>query len=146
MFFFLFHRERICKSVKGKDQYASVIAIVEKKRRELAQDGITDLHHNENGGFGGNKDTLGIEGSSTKTSSNDSSALTLFSQNNKAMLPVGLDNSSSTKTPTSLVSQKKLSAMPKPKWHAPWKLNRVISGHLGWVRCVTVEPGNEWYE
>lgn len=36
-------------------------------------------------------------------------------------------------------------AMPKPKWHAPWKLFRVISGHLGWVRCVTVEPGNEWF-
>ncbi|PNF38003.1 Pleiotropic regulator 1, partial [Cryptotermes secundus] len=35
--------------------------------------------------------------------------------------------------------------MPKPKWHAPWKLYRVISGHLGWVRCVTVEPGNEWF-
>lgn len=35
--------------------------------------------------------------------------------------------------------------MPKPKWHPPWKLYRVISGHLGWVRCVTVEPGNEWF-
>lgn len=22
---------------------------------------------------------------------------------------------------------------------------RVISGHLGWVRCVAVEPGNEWF-
>jgi pleiotropic regulator 1 len=35
--------------------------------------------------------------------------------------------------------------MPKPQWHAPWKLYRVISGHLGWVRCVDVEPGNEWF-
>lgn len=35
--------------------------------------------------------------------------------------------------------------MPKPKWHPPWKLYRVIAGHLGWVRCVTVEPGNEWF-
>jgi len=40
---------------------------------------------------------------------------------------------------------KKLSTMPKPKWHPPWKLHRVISGHLGWVRCVTLEPGNEWF-
>ncbi len=24
--------------------------------------------------------------------------------------------------------------MPKPNWHAPWKLYRVISGHTGWVR------------
>lgn len=38
---------------------------------------------------------------------------------------------------------KRASIMPKPKWHPPWKLYRVIAGHLGWVRCVTVEPGNE---
>ena len=36
-------------------------------------------------------------------------------------------------------------AMPKPSWHAPWKLYRVISGHTGWVRSVAVEPGNEWF-
>lgn len=35
--------------------------------------------------------------------------------------------------------------MPKPEWHAPWKLYRVISGHTGWVRSVAVEPGNEWF-
>ncbi|KAB0801909.1 hypothetical protein PPYR_04095 [Photinus pyralis] len=40
---------------------------------------------------------------------------------------------------------RKAPSMPKPKWHAPWKLYRVIAGHLGWVRCVTVEPGNEWF-
>ncbi|KAI5808969.1 WD40-repeat-containing domain protein [Peziza echinospora] len=33
----------------------------------------------------------------------------------------------------------------KPVWHAPWKLMRVISGHLGWVRAVAVEPGNQWF-
>lgn len=35
--------------------------------------------------------------------------------------------------------------VPKPKWHAPWKLMRVISGHMGWVRSVAVEPGNKWF-
>mmetsp|Transcript_43860 Transcript_43860/g.138850 ORF Transcript_43860/g.138850 Transcript_43860/m.138850 type:complete len:501 (+) Transcript_43860:1232-2734(+) len=35
--------------------------------------------------------------------------------------------------------------LPKPEWHAPWKLMRVISGHLGWVRCVAVDPTNQWY-
>lgn len=40
---------------------------------------------------------------------------------------------------------KKAPTMPKPTWHPPWKLYRVISGHLGWVRCITVEPGNEWF-
>jgi pleiotropic regulator 1 len=33
----------------------------------------------------------------------------------------------------------------KPTYHPPWKLKRVISGHLGWVRCVAVEPGNQWF-
>ncbi|VDN02585.1 unnamed protein product [Thelazia callipaeda] len=33
----------------------------------------------------------------------------------------------------------------KPKWHAPWKLYRVISGHTGWVRCLAVDPTNDWF-
>lgn len=33
----------------------------------------------------------------------------------------------------------------EPKWHAPWKLMRVISGHIGWVKSIAVEPGNEWF-
>jgi len=33
----------------------------------------------------------------------------------------------------------------KPTYHPPWKLVRVISGHLGWVRSVAVEPGNAWF-
>ncbi|PWZ01691.1 WD40 repeat-like protein [Testicularia cyperi] len=33
----------------------------------------------------------------------------------------------------------------KPAYHPNWKLSRVISGHLGWVRCVAVEPGNKWF-
>lgn len=50
--------------------------------------------------------------------------------------------------PTNVNSQlanviKKAPTMPKPKWHPPWKLYRVIAGHLGWVRCIAVEPGNE---
>lgn len=43
------------------------------------------------------------------------------------------------------IMPRRATTMPKPKWHAPWKLYRVISGHLGWVRCVAVEPGNEWF-
>jgi pleiotropic regulator 1 len=33
----------------------------------------------------------------------------------------------------------------RPEWHAPWKLMRVISGHLGWVRSLAVEPNNQWF-
>lgn len=43
------------------------------------------------------------------------------------------------------IQPRKAMNMPKPNWHAPWKLFRVISGHTGWVRCVAVEPGNDWF-
>lgn len=33
----------------------------------------------------------------------------------------------------------------EPEWHAPWKLYRVISGHIGWVRCIDVDPTNNWF-
>ncbi|KAL8771172.1 MAG: hypothetical protein Q9209_003343 [Squamulea sp. 1 TL-2023] len=45
---------------------------------------------------------------------------------------------------TSLIQRQNM-MQPKPDWHAPWKLMRVISGHLGWVRALTVEPGNQWF-
>lgn len=48
-------------------------------------------------------------------------------------------------TPSSLSRYESLITQ-KPKWHAPWKLTKIINGHLGWVRCVAVEPvENEWF-
>lgn len=35
--------------------------------------------------------------------------------------------------------------IPKPVWHPPWKLMRVMSGHEGWVRTLAVDPSNEWF-
>ncbi|XP_075260952.1 pleiotropic regulator 1-like [Convolutriloba macropyga] len=40
---------------------------------------------------------------------------------------------------------KKAPTLPKPNWHPPWKLYRVISGHLGWVRSIAVDPTNDWF-
>ncbi|XP_062513721.1 pleiotropic regulator 1-like [Corticium candelabrum] len=36
-------------------------------------------------------------------------------------------------------------SMPKPQWHPPWKLMRVLSGHVGWVRSIALDPTNEWF-
>ncbi|KAK0628523.1 WD40-repeat-containing domain protein [Bombardia bombarda] len=36
-------------------------------------------------------------------------------------------------------------SQPRPDWHPPWKLMRVISGHLGWVRTLAVDPDNKWF-
>lgn len=43
------------------------------------------------------------------------------------------------------LSQASAAPSSRPLWHPPWKLMRVISGHLGWVRCLAVEPGNKWF-
>ncbi|CAE6427603.1 unnamed protein product, partial [Rhizoctonia solani] len=43
------------------------------------------------------------------------------------------------------LARKKAAKQVQPDYHAPWKLVRVISGHLGWVRSVAVEPGNKWF-
>ena len=39
----------------------------------------------------------------------------------------------------------KIKRMVRPTWHAPWKLMRVISGHQGWVRCIAVDPSNQFF-
>ena len=41
--------------------------------------------------------------------------------------------------------KKRMNSFIQPKWHAPWKLYRVAAGHTGWVRCLAIEPNNEWF-
>lgn len=69
-----------------------------------------------------------IFGSSQSTSTSQSKAVSVFNTQQYA-----------------ITQKKSLITMPKPQWHAPWKLSRVISGHLGWVRCIDVDPSNEWF-
>ncbi|KAJ5246795.1 hypothetical protein N7468_001778 [Penicillium chermesinum] len=45
----------------------------------------------------------------------------------------------------SLIARPSATQQEPPEWHAPWKLMRVISGHLGWVRSLAVEPDNQWF-
>jgi pleiotropic regulator 1 len=44
-----------------------------------------------------------------------------------------------------VVARRKPADAPEPDWHAPWKLQSVVSSHLGWVRAVAFDPGNEWF-
>lgn len=44
-----------------------------------------------------------------------------------------------------LVALSEAPSLPRPEWHPPWKLMRVISGHLGWVRSVAVDVSNKWF-
>lgn len=43
------------------------------------------------------------------------------------------------------VSRRLGSRWPRPIWRAPWKMYRVIAGHLGWVRSLAIDPTNEWF-
>jgi pleiotropic regulator 1 len=36
-------------------------------------------------------------------------------------------------------------AVPRPRWHSPWELSTVIAGHVGWVRAIAIDPGNEYF-
>jgi len=46
---------------------------------------------------------------------------------------------------SSLIKRERSKKLVRPDWHPPWKLMRVIPGHLGWVRSVTVDASNEWF-
>ncbi|KAL9708814.1 pre-mRNA-splicing factor prp46 [Leucoagaricus gongylophorus] len=62
--------------------------------------------------------------------------------------PSTAQQASSTSLSTGLsqaLTLHKTSRTLKPIFHSQWKLVRVISGHLGWVRSVAVEPGNTWF-
>ena len=51
-----------------------------------------------------------------------------------------------TLTSTAITERKEKNLnIPKPDWHAPWKIKSVISGHLGWVRSIAVDPSNEFF-
>ncbi|KAH9308345.1 hypothetical protein KI387_036256 [Taxus chinensis] len=47
--------------------------------------------------------------------------------------------------PSAAIMKRLPSKWPRPVWHPPWKNYRVISGHLGWVRSIAFDPGNEWF-
>jgi len=72
--------------------------------------------------------------------------------NNESLLNLNLDTESGKDTNLflSLYRNKNHIAFRKnklvtPEWHAPWKLYRVISGHNGWVRCIDVDPTNNFF-
>ncbi|XP_045769413.1 pleiotropic regulator 1 [Maniola jurtina] len=113
--------EKVLKAVKARDSYGQVMSAVQRAQAIKQQEAMNrpDTPHD--------------------TEIAESAAL----GSDGAMLPY---SAPSIPTPTALVpAPRKAPTMPRPKWHAPWKLFRVISGHLGWVRCVAVEPGNEWF-
>ena len=79
--------------------------------------------------------------SDSKSKSTSSTALAI----RKGDAPNANGPTSQRNLPSTSLVRKQNIQQPKPEWHAPWKLMRVISGHLGWVRALAVEPGNQWF-
>jgi pleiotropic regulator 1 len=88
-----------------------------------------------------------IEGVASKNeASNTSTALTVRGRQASDSLPPNANGPTTQKNlPSSSLVRKQTVIQIKPEWHAPWKLMRVISGHLGWVRSLAVEPENKWF-
>jgi pleiotropic regulator 1 len=90
-----------------------------------------------------------IEGISERSATNGtagptSSALILRTKDSKEP-PNAHGPTVNRNLPSQALVRKDTVRQIKPEWHAPWKLFRVISGHLGWVRALAVEPGNQWF-
>lgn len=121
------------KAIKARDSYGPLL------------DRVKQTKHLENHSDKNHNDTqvpkpLAITDGSAASDNLDESSLVPVIQTR-----TGPTTTSKTTTTNLQLIPKKAPTIPKPSWHPPWKLYRVISGHLGWVRCVAVEPGNEWF-
>ncbi|KAM0729366.1 Pleiotropic regulator 1 [Formica fusca] len=124
--------QQIKKAIKAKDSYGPVLERVKQNNITKAQqDNIADPPPPGDETFEVNMTSAVVPYNITQANTGVVATVT-----------GGGGNASSS---TLMAPQKKTPSMAKPKWHAPWKLYRVISGHLGWVRCCAVEPGNEWF-
>uniref|UniRef100_A0A1B6HRP6 Pleiotropic regulator 1 n=1 Tax=Homalodisca liturata TaxID=320908 RepID=A0A1B6HRP6_9HEMI len=119
--------EKLKKAIKAKDSYSLVMEKV-KQNNALKKQQTTEASFEH--GLQRDKEN------EIDTSSVGETAL--VPMNTSSVVP-------SAGAVANVLASRKAPSMPKPKWHPPWKLFRVISGHLGWVRCVAVEPGNEWF-
>ncbi|SNX83668.1 related to PRP46 - member of the spliceosome [Melanopsichium pennsylvanicum] len=85
---------------------------------------------------------LSIRSNGTSATAGSSSSLT---QSNAVALASHRGGSSGLLSQALIQKKEMANRKAMPAFHPNWKLSRVISGHLGWVRCVAVEPGNKWF-
>ncbi|CAL4183359.1 unnamed protein product, partial [Meganyctiphanes norvegica] len=139
------HIEKLRFRIKSVDQYGPVLNIVAQNKRIAAQrQEMSDLD-----------ETASNSGMDSMPPSPSPMAINTLSRaditptptpppQSMALVASGLAGTGASGSQHALIPRR-APTMPRPKWHAPWKLARVISGHLGWVRCVAVEPANEWF-
>ncbi|XP_023166929.1 pleiotropic regulator 1 [Drosophila hydei] len=141
------------RSIKARDTYGLVIdrAIksMDDKKMSAIQNGSIDkplaITDGSTGlaAAGSDLSATGADGGSMVRYNRDKDKTPLIGST--SLVRASMPSSSGSGASNVQLIPKKAPSIPKPKWHAPWKLSRVISGHLGWVRCIAVEPGNEWF-
>ena len=136
--------QQLTVSIKASDQYGPIIT--RTKDRCTLKKGKEETVEQSNGKLV--PVTAGDQNTPPDARSKGSFSLPPPTSSSTSLVP----SSSTSLTPFRDVSSsstaivpRKPSSMPRPDWHAPWKLMRVISGHTGWVRALAVEPGNEWF-
>lgn len=84
-------------------------------------------------------------GAGTNNSNGDSQQSALVRRSDVSLPGHEFDRNSSLPLALQL-KRRQLDKTAKPEtFHPRWKLSRVIAGHLGWVRSIAVEPGNQWF-
>lgn len=134
--------DKILLSCKIVDEYGLVKNLVERTKKSIAFMPTTVRLQN-----GASDPELLKAGTDDAYDNHESESTDQFSSvemKDKQFLP-NVNKTLVTIGDQNMLVPKRAPIMPKPIWHPPWKLCRVISGHQGWVRCVDVEPGNEWF-
>jgi pleiotropic regulator 1 len=87
-----------------------------------------------------------IEGASEKADrARDSQSMQLaLRAGGKGAAPNASGPTPMQSTPSSALVRKDTVRQARPEWHRPWKVARVMAGHLGWVRSLCVDPDNQF--
>jgi len=149
------HRERIAAKIRREYEYAKELPffLAEKQGKRKPAPGtassqpvsvqtklIEDVDRSQRSrGFVGDSN----DGRGRTESSGSSTALTVRMPTTRPPPAVG-QAPTAAKPGTQLIRRDNYQQV-KPEWHAPWKLRKVLSGHLGWVRALAFEPGNTWF-
>ncbi|GAU94900.1 hypothetical protein RvY_06599 [Ramazzottius varieornatus] len=136
--------DQLWMNIKAKDQLGPVKEIVDAEKRRKARTGLEFEDINEELEFPAPSSCLRPSTTTGPSGAGDNS-MSLMAYAPPGTSVAGNHQALVTTDGQQLAINRSAPVMPKPKWHPPWKLSRVISGHYGWVRCITVEPENQWF-
>jgi pleiotropic regulator 1 len=130
-------------SVKWRSEYefASTILAQDQAGSTPEERTTTTTHQQNNQHVPGAKTTTG---SRDLVVASSSSFAQRGNQPSQALVGLTSTTKGSHEYSASLI-RRQAGKWPRPEWHAPWKLYRVVSGHLGWVRSIAFDPSNDWF-